>query len=436
MALPNTNITTTLVGTTLGSSSRDVGTLCTHPNINKWSKWKPVRFNKVEGLTLADLTGVDFGLIPPPNNTDYLNVIGFKWVYARPRGGANEPYRLGDFRNYNNIAPPVIILPDNLTINRTSSTHYYYDVGISRGSATTLGIEDFEGIIGDLYMGVVIVRGGLTYLITSDRTIGEGDGRITFNTQLPPFNTNGTGVLYNVLTTARVPSITLLNNVSPAPFFKSMPIGDNDNDTFNFMIIGGIGINIQMTGIGSSVNSISPSLPYTPRRASIWQTGKEYFVGDHVQLVFGGTMYVCAQAHTSTIFQSDLDAGRWNLALGNQYFQTGGSMYFRLSLNNTSEDVQSFFVHNLTMSTTQTFFGMSYTSPISAYDNNTFQQLGSSIVLSPGAQAQVIVGVNDFMNRNNGSISTPVAGTEVTPVFRVMYNAEVIATGEFNIRAL
>lgn len=35
MALPNSNISTTLVGNTLGSSSRDIGTLCTHPNINK-----------------------------------------------------------------------------------------------------------------------------------------------------------------------------------------------------------------------------------------------------------------------------------------------------------------------------------------------------------------------------------------------------------------
>ena len=44
-ALPTTGITTTLVGTTLGVSSRDVGTLCTHPNINMWSKYKPVSIN-------------------------------------------------------------------------------------------------------------------------------------------------------------------------------------------------------------------------------------------------------------------------------------------------------------------------------------------------------------------------------------------------------
>ena len=50
MALGTTNISTTLVGTTLGTSSRDVGTLCTHPNINPWSKWKPISYWSNSGI--------------------------------------------------------------------------------------------------------------------------------------------------------------------------------------------------------------------------------------------------------------------------------------------------------------------------------------------------------------------------------------------------
>ena len=42
MALGTTNITTTLVGNTLGIASKDVGTLCSSSLINKWSKNKPV----------------------------------------------------------------------------------------------------------------------------------------------------------------------------------------------------------------------------------------------------------------------------------------------------------------------------------------------------------------------------------------------------------
>lgn len=99
MALPNSNISTTLVGNTLGSSSRDVGTLCTHPNINKWSKWKPVRSSKTEPLTVTDIENLKSGL----NRVDMYEV-----EYLKPTGGATSPYRIGDFRNYNHAAiPPV-----------------------------------------------------------------------------------------------------------------------------------------------------------------------------------------------------------------------------------------------------------------------------------------------------------------------------------------
>lgn len=104
MALPNSNISTTLVGNTIGSGSRDVGTLCTHPNINKWSKWKPVQFDKTEGLTESDLISVACGLSRNPQTQEIL--------YRKPRGGTNnEYYRLGDFRNYNHLAvPPVNVV--------------------------------------------------------------------------------------------------------------------------------------------------------------------------------------------------------------------------------------------------------------------------------------------------------------------------------------
>ena len=106
MALPNTNISTSLVGQTIDSGSRDVGTLCTHPNINKWSKWKPVRWNKVDDITLANLEAINYGIA----YNSYANTGAIKtayeaneevMAYAKPRGSLyNEPYRLGDFRNY------------------------------------------------------------------------------------------------------------------------------------------------------------------------------------------------------------------------------------------------------------------------------------------------------------------------------------------------
>lgn len=103
MALGTTNISTDLVGTTLSTSSRDVGTLCTHSAINKWSKYKPVRSNSVIGLTETGFQAARFGL--ERDNSDNIN-------YLKPTGEQTSPYRLGDFRGYNHTAIP----PTNVTI--------------------------------------------------------------------------------------------------------------------------------------------------------------------------------------------------------------------------------------------------------------------------------------------------------------------------------
>lgn len=101
MALPNSNISVSMVKQAIGSGSNDLETLCTHEKINKWSKWKPVRFNKVSGLTEGDIQTSKCGLDRNPQ-TQTIS-------YLRPRGGTyNEFYRLGDFRNYNHLAVPPV----------------------------------------------------------------------------------------------------------------------------------------------------------------------------------------------------------------------------------------------------------------------------------------------------------------------------------------
>ena len=111
MALPNTGITTTMVGQELGISTRNVGNLCRSGAINKWSKWKPVRFNtQGNPLTQANLEAVNYGI----GWNSYANIDAVKLAYEnndevlfynKPRGGLyNEGYRLGDFRFYEHNA--------------------------------------------------------------------------------------------------------------------------------------------------------------------------------------------------------------------------------------------------------------------------------------------------------------------------------------------
>ena len=108
MALPNTNISVAMVKAELGASTNDVGQLCIHPNINMWSRWKPVRYNSVTPLPTQTLGMVRYGLAPNGTNTpseSSFSVTSSHFTYRKPRGGDySEPYRLSDFANYNKDA--------------------------------------------------------------------------------------------------------------------------------------------------------------------------------------------------------------------------------------------------------------------------------------------------------------------------------------------
>jgi hypothetical protein len=185
MALPNTNISTSLVGQTLGSSSRDVGTLCTHPNINKWSKWKPVRFNKLDGITESDIISAKSGIetLAFSSVSELINFYrsfsndNYLFQYLRPRGGNNnplEPYRIGDFRNYEHNARIFYIID---TIDATQFKSDNLDIWI--GNNGTPDVRELNWNIlslSDCHWGAVIVRPTLltpAVIAVSDLPIGE-----------------------------------------------------------------------------------------------------------------------------------------------------------------------------------------------------------------------------------------------------------------------
>ena len=96
MALSSTGITTSLVGNAIGSSSRNVGALCSSSLINEWSKWKPISSN-VGTMTLAELKNRNYGIsILSANTPDSLvtqikNNSNLGYKYNKPIGGANSP---------------------------------------------------------------------------------------------------------------------------------------------------------------------------------------------------------------------------------------------------------------------------------------------------------------------------------------------------------
>lgn len=108
----------------LGIAGTDLATLCTSSAINKWAKYKPVRYADMDVLSDYQRTQANWGIddIPSWTRLDYMAAFMFSssrgslsstyWPqcdrnkgylsssyfnYLKPNGGSSAPYRLSDF---------------------------------------------------------------------------------------------------------------------------------------------------------------------------------------------------------------------------------------------------------------------------------------------------------------------------------------------------
>ena len=55
-----------------------------------------------------------------------------------------------------------------------------------------------------------------------------------------------------------------------------------------------------------------------------WITAVQYFIDDVIR--YGGRTYICVVGHTSNVFQTDLDATKWNLMSDGQEWKDDWSL--------------------------------------------------------------------------------------------------------------
>lgn len=190
MALPLTGITFTSVNSYTGAAKSDLGQLCTYPYLNKWSKYKPVRYANVApqrgaGSVWWKANDGNCGLnIPNYSNislmfTDLRNGVEM-WNYLQPTGGASQPFRLGDFGGYEHSAQPPFI-PLNL------ADVYYASTGTITGTmwcALDLRVQSEYELtladlgLGEMYFGVAIsIQGSSIFKhMTESTTLLSGSG--------------------------------------------------------------------------------------------------------------------------------------------------------------------------------------------------------------------------------------------------------------------
>ena len=166
MALPTSNISVAMVKAELGASTNDVGRLCTHPNINKWSKYKPVAIESVSGSNSGEFATPLYGLKAPifPSLQlalyHYIAFDGAEWEYIRPLSKPQYPARLGDFRGYEHTAQRFYEFNfDNYVEELYPITYFTVDLSLQLTSNTQLSLQDLR--LDDKYFGVMIAKDGV-----------------------------------------------------------------------------------------------------------------------------------------------------------------------------------------------------------------------------------------------------------------------------------
>lgn len=236
----------------LGVGSPDVGTLCKHANINKWAKYKPVKYPGVAAVRSRVISACHLPFTPDPNfdkktgltvgsMIDFPSqVAGWSFVhigYERPIGGANSPYRLTDFADYNHLAQiPCEILWStafkldrgfSCTVNiydRTSSADETLYISFSDIMNEVSGYSGFQNLDKRLCLAVYDQATSDTspiWYFFSDKFSASVGSSGSWSVYCNMFNSTFT----NLLTVGRTYMFKVMI-VSNHPYLETIPSGD------------------------------------------------------------------------------------------------------------------------------------------------------------------------------------------------------------------
>lgn len=213
MILPKTNISIIDVRNALNYPSTDLGTLCSvgSPYVNRWAKYKPIAYPFTftrPSDWWRDPTGACGLKIPVYTNvttlfTDVDNGVDL-WKYQPPTGGANEPFRLGDFAGHNSDAlSPVFVSPLPETWYADTNPTFAVSFGLVQdpgdGSGDSLLLSDIstpDYPLQNYYPGLAIKASNSTAvrIITSNLTLGQNANSIQM-----PASTFSNNVAYEIV---------------------------------------------------------------------------------------------------------------------------------------------------------------------------------------------------------------------------------------------
>ncbi len=201
----------------------DLGRLCTHTNINKWAKYKPIHHSGLQILSESARTdrqgdGEYYGVKIRMDSMNMSSLHNVTFAYNRPKGGASSPYRLSDFINengtagYNHLAKPSVYgsvswqpKDKQLYLDGGASSD---DIQVTFGTnvddslsidfASLLNLKDGDGVK-SLYPIVMVGKYAIALKVKNDLggyaalPLGSGGLRVAgFHRDLPTSSSGGT----------------------------------------------------------------------------------------------------------------------------------------------------------------------------------------------------------------------------------------------------
>lgn len=158
----------------------DIGTLCTHPNINKWAKFKPESRPQFDDLTSVQRKADKYGLTVSSQTSTTPNLLPN--YYVQSDGGwsytpRTEYYRLHDFYNIESLTQgyyPAALSP--ITQYTPTSTWRYTEGSKIQFAAIgninnneEIGLGDIAEILGSntLYFGVALTNNNGNWIVAT-----------------------------------------------------------------------------------------------------------------------------------------------------------------------------------------------------------------------------------------------------------------------------
>lgn len=265
----------------------DLETLCKWGGLNKWARYKPIRLNKVETLTDAEIINAGFGLAIPTATSSIVTAKSGNYVYQQPRGGGyNEPYRQTDFNGYNHIASPPCVDCVPATVNTQTQSTAEFVLTFHPAGTYSIGLEEINPNVKECYLAIAIkytLNGAdrVVYKTTAIK-IKDGAQSISFNINSePPFS------IINVLQAeywwvAATLEKSGVNEPDPAGNeFYPLPFSDPSKCGNTLSIERGYDVSWTAVGLATSINSGYDNItPYETQGGTYYHAinGTIYFV--------------------------------------------------------------------------------------------------------------------------------------------------------------